>query len=238
MVGTICADGDPVALDRRQRRLGVEPLHHHDCSAAARARQRTTSAARRGRSAPARDRRRRRDPKYVRQQGGEAVAGLVDLNREQARLDALGPAGRAGRVEHFRAAGLIGQPGPASPAARRRTGTRRPRRRRRTSARPPVPGRRVPRPRSATPAETITTCAALSSHDVGRLVRRQVPVHGGDVEAGTDCRPVDLERLGSVVGQHGDDVAVRSPRCVQRRRQRGRSCRRARRRSRSRPTRP
>ena len=48
---------------------------------------------------------------------------------------------------------------------------------------------------------------ATVGDDVADLGRVQVAIDRGDVEAGTQCRPVDHEHLRDIVRQHGDDVA-------------------------------
>ena len=148
--------GDPVALDRPQRGLGVELLHHHQ-----RAAERVDHAAEAQRRRVVDRRRREVDGVLVEaveraEDRRVDVAGLVDRDRRQRRLDPLRPPGGAGGVEQVVAVRLLGQ----RLGARRRPG--RPRSRRRRSARSRTSTSRCARPGSAFAGETSSAFAPQS----------------------------------------------------------------------------
>ena len=140
-----------VALDRRQRALGVEPLHHHDGAAERldqrREAQRRGVVERRGGEVDGLRRRSRRGRRRGSRLSGSSIAPL-----RHRRPHALRPPGGARGVEHHRARGLVGERGVGHAVERgvvvgeALDG----RRRRPAGARPRAPPRR--RPRRAGPA--------------------------------------------------------------------------------------
>ena len=138
----------------------------------------------------------------------EWVARFVDVGVDHAGFDALGPAGGARGVQHLGAPWLavrdlrcpvqqvrvvleashLSTEGEVALDIRGELGD--------LLGEGANPGRREQHPRSAV------------VDDVGRLLGGEVPVDSGDVETGSQCRPVDLERGGGVVRQKGDDVAA------------------------------
>ena len=149
-------------------------------------------------------------------QPGQGLAGLGHLPVRQRRPDALGPTGGARGVQHGGAGrlvreGLRGRGGDrvlvaAVPVDRAAVGQPERRRRDRAGDRGrglPLPGRHDQRLRAAV------------GDDVGDLVRLEVPVHGGDVQAGAHGRPVHLEGAQVVLGQQRHHVTGPQARLVQ-----------------------
>ncbi len=121
----------------------------------------------------------------MRQQPDKRVPGFVDLNRQQMRLDALGPPGGTGGVQHLRAARLIGQSWSRRGqelVVRQVTGDR-------ATERIPALhlGNQVEQSLGQFPHTEggYDYPGAAVPQDVGRLVCRQMPVHSGDVQPGT-----------------------------------------------------
>ena len=202
------AVGDAVALDQRQRLLGVEVLHDH--RGAAEAHHRHVEAQRRGVI--------ERRGREVDRVGTEAVERRRDVEQrrwrvdrlvEQLGLDALRPPGGARGIEHVAPGALVGE------ARRRLRGQR------------VFPGfvpdqhtaHRVAMPQGRVPAEQRgglageaggddeQLCAAVAD-DVLGFRRRQARAHGGEEQPGALRRPENLEIACVVVEQQRDRVAA------------------------------
>ena len=201
---------DPVPLDRGQRGLRLEPLHHDDRAADRLDRggepQRRGVVERRGGEVDGVG----VEPVHPPEHGDVEITGLVDLALRERRADPLRTAGGAGGVQHVRAARLVGQRLGGDAVERRvvvgvtaRTGDL-------TAVGEPDRHvhQRLHGGREPGHAGRDDQCLRPAVRDdVGRLVRGEVVVDRRDVETGPLGRPVHLVEPRGVLRDQGDDVA-------------------------------
>ena len=199
-----------------KRLLGVEPLRHDDGGAED---LQGTGPAQRGRVVDRPGRQVHRVLVGAEEHAGQPGQGLARLGHlavRQRRPDALGPAGGARGVQHGGAGRLVGERLGGSGGDRvlvaavpvDRAAVGQPERGRRDLA-----GDRG-RGRGLLGRDDQRLRAAVGD-DVGHLVRLEVPVDGGDVQAGADGGPVHLEGAQVVLGQQRHHVAGPQARVVQ-----------------------
>ena len=208
--------GDAVVLDGRQDLSGVEPLRHdhgaaEDLDGA--------GPAQRGRVVDRPGRQVHRvlsDAEEHAGQAGQGLTGVGHLAVGQRRPDALGPAGGARGVQHGGPGRLVGERlvrggGDGVLVAA-------------VASYLPAVGQPQLHP-GGQAGERLGGRGLLGRHDqrgraavvddVGDLVRLEVPVDGGDVQAGPHRGPVHLEGTQVVLGQQGHHVARPQARLVQ-----------------------
>ena len=216
MVGTNCACVTRRSCDGLQGLLGVESLHHDDGAAEG---LDGAAPAQRGRVVDRAGRQVDRvlvDAEELAGQGHQGFAGLGHLAVGQRRPDPLGPAGGARGIQHGGAVRLVGE-----------------RRRGRRGDGLLVTAVAFDRAAVGQPqlyaggqaGDRLGGGGLLGRHDqrgraavaddVGDLVRLEVVVDGGDVQAGPQRGPVHLEGAQAVLGQQRHHVAWPQARLVQ-----------------------